>query len=328
MARYIRDYHVRFLIDGQKTLEYTSIGKERPLHVKFKVAYGETTSKMSLSIFNMSAESRAKLQADDVKVLLQVGFRDTEDPEKVDLKTLFLGTVNAGITTDTKSADHETKITAAEGYELKEIVVQSSFPPLTTHVEVIDALMAQVVTASGNMVTYDSSELNGLGITQVYKKGHSLSGVADKVLKTLLTTHNLKSTVAQGILRIKRAGKSIQTRTYKFDQTSGLLDVPKPLAQKAAQTQSNPLPTKGYKFKVLLTPELVPDAYVELRHPDLGPDPVIVIVEKVSHSGGYESNEWYSTVEGLLPSEGKTENSIADKKTKASDTAYREKLTN
>ena len=199
MARYIRDYHIRFLVDGNRTLEYTSIDIERPLHVKFKVNYGDKKSKLSLNIANMSPESRNILQSDDVKILLRVGFRDTEKPGQVDLKTLFLGTVDQDLVTNTKGADHDTKISASEGYEMSEIKIQSSFPPGTTHVEVIEDLMKDVVNASGGMVTFDSTELNDLNITQTYKKGHSLSGVADKVLDKLLITHNLKSTIAQGI---------------------------------------------------------------------------------------------------------------------------------
>jgi len=72
MARYIRDYHIRFLVDGSKVLTYTSVDHERPMHVKFKATYGDKLSRLDLSIFNMNPESRKVLQSDDVKILVQV----------------------------------------------------------------------------------------------------------------------------------------------------------------------------------------------------------------------------------------------------------------
>lgn len=322
MAQYIRDYHIRFLIEGNKTLDYTSVGQERPMHVKFKVGYGEKLSKLSLSIFNMSSESRKRIQSDDVKVRVQVGLRDTEKPGKIELKTLFLGSVNKDIFTTTSSADHETRITAAEGYSLKELKVNTSYPYGSSHTDVINDICKQTAEASGGMITYDSSGIDSLGITQKYKKGHTLSGVAEHLLDKLLITHNLKFKVAQGTLRITKQGRTPLSRIHKFNIQSGLLTAPKPIAQKNAQAQSNPLPTKGYRFKTILSPEVIPESWVEVTDP-ITNEVLTLIVEKVRHTGAYEANEWYTEIEATLEAAEIQSNVIAENKTKSTGINYK-----
>ncbi len=308
--RYIRDYKITFLVDGDSVTEklvYSSVEQVsrglRPQHIKFTTSYGTGPSVLKLSIFNMSPVSRFKLQSQDVKVLVEVGFRDTEFPDSVTLATVFLGEVSGPLTTTTTAADHETKIIAKDGSALNDLKISTSFPPGTSHMAVIKSLMEDVTEASGGMVRYDSSEIDALGITKVYKKGHTITGVVLPTLTKLLSTFNLDFVVAQGILRIRKEGKSIVQNTVHFSTESGLLTVPKPTAQKAGQVKSDSLPTKGFKFKVLLSPELVPTSRVSVTHQILGDDPIEMIVNKVTHKGGYESNEWFTEIEAVIESD-------------------------
>lgn len=314
MARYLRDYRVDFVIDGKtnRTLTYSTENTNNPLHIQFSCSIEQGPSRLNLQIFNISPESRRLLQSEDIKVRLQVGFREDHRPNVVNLKTMFIGSVDptSSVTTNSVQADHVTSITATEGYIIREVKLNISAGEGSTHTQIIKDIVNQVIKKSGGMLTADFSDLDSLNISAVYAKGTSVVGVADKVLTDRLKMHDLIYTISKGVLRVHRLGVDLRSRVHEVSLDTGLLSTPKPTSISQGQALSDPKSTKAYSFTSLLNPELAPLERVSLRHKDLEKD-IELVVDSVVHSGGYEANQWYTKVNAHFEYTVDTNKSIA-----------------
>jgi len=330
MAKYIRDYKVTFLVDrdGNNKLVYTSIDKANPLHVTFSVRYevGKPESKMELSIYNMSAASRKLLQAEDVKVLLEVGTRNTED-DTIITNTLFIGTVSEPLSTNTTNSDHVTRIKATSGYDIKEIQLSNRIQGKVTKLKVIETICRDISEKSYGMINYDLSYLQeGKGssnatrsklmedLKEVYRDGYSYEGTAIKCLDDVIRNFSLEATMRNnGTIKLHKQNHSEGIQIFEVGIDNGLLTVPQPVANKHGQAQSDPRTAKGYSFKSLLIPQINVNDRVRIKHPsvDLKDD---LIVQAVKFSGGYEASHWYSTVKAHFESDEDAERNIAEYK--------------
>ena len=82
------------------------------------------------------------------------------------------------------------------------------------------------------------------------------------------------------------------------------------------------MPTKGYRFKTILSPEVIPESWVEVTDP-ITNEVLTLIVEKVRHTGAYEANEWYTEIEATLEAAEIQSNVIAENKTKSTGINYK-----
>lgn len=329
MAKYVRDYKVTFLVngDGRNKLVYTSIDKANPLHTTFSVGYetGKPESKLELSIYNMSEASRSFLQAEDVKVLLEVGTRDTEE-ESITLSTLFIGTVSDPLSTNSTNADHVTRIKATSGYDIKEIQLSGNIPGTITKLKAIETICSEIVEKSGGMVNYDLQYLKEGGesnitrdkllqdLKEVYKDGHAYEGTAFKCLDDIIRNFNLEATMrSNGTIKIHKQGHSETTTIFEVGIDNGLLTVPQPVANKQGQAKSDPRRAEGYSFKSLLIPDINVNDRVRVAHPSIEIKDDLV-VQSIKFSGGYEASHWYSTIRADFESEEDTNKNIAEYK--------------
>lgn len=329
MAKYVRDYKVTFLAnrDVNNKLIYTSIDKVNPLHTTFSVGYevGKPESKLELSIYNMSEASKRLLQAEDVKVLLEVGARDTEK-EDVTLSTLFIGTVSDPLSTNSTSADHVTRIKAISGYDIKEIQLSGNIPGTITKLKAIETICSDIVEKSGGMVNYDLQYLKEGGesnttrdrllqdLKEVYKDGYSYEGTAFKCLDDIIRNFNLEATMrSNGTIKIHKQGHSELTTIFEVNVDNGLLTIPQPVANKHGQANSDPRRAEGYSFKTLLIPDINVNDRVKVSHPSIEVKDNLV-VQSIKFSGGYEASHWYSTVRADFESEEDANKNIAEYK--------------
>ena len=317
MPRYLRDYRVDLLVDGKQSsiITYSTENTQNPLHISFNCKFGNGPAEMTLDIFNMSPVSRSLLQSDDIKVRLQVGYRESEKPDVINLQTMFLGTCHTPLMTDVKGGDHQTKLFVTDGYELQELKVNLEAKPDTTHVQVIKDIVNQIVSQSGGMLSADFTELDAMGIKDIYPKGTSLIGVAHQVLEERLRMHNIKFSVVRGVIKIYQDNSTTRTRIHDISLKTGLLDIPKPVVNKATHAFSNPNSTKAFNFKTLANPELIPLEKVRLSHESLESH-YDLIIDEVTHSGGYEANQWYSKVRASYKADKDPGKSIAEAKWK------------
>ena len=329
MAKYIRDYKVTFLIarEGNNKLIYTSIDKVNPLHVTFSVGYeeGKPESKMELNIYNMSPASRKLLANEDVKVMLEVGTRDTTK-SKVSLNKLFLGTVSEPLSTNTSASDHVTRIKANSGFEITSTQIGVSLEPGATKRKVIETICSEIESNSGGMLRFNLSYIQEGGdynntrtammkeLDAVTKTGYSYTGTADTALRDVLRNFNLEYSMRTGgEIKVHKRGHTESSDLFTLTLDNGLLTVPQPVANKASQSPGDPRKTKGFTFKSLITPQIKINDRISVKHPQIEIKKNL-IVQKIKFSGGYEASHWYSTIQANFESEEDAEKSIAENK--------------
>jgi hypothetical protein len=279
----------------------------------------------------MSPSSRLLLQSEDIKIRLQVGYRRSSRPDLINLQTIFLGSIdpNIPIVTEVKGADHITRVSATDGYIIREYKVHLDAPEGVSHTQVIKDIVNKIASYSGGMLTTDFSELDALRIQDTYVKGTSIVGVADKVLEERLSMHNLSYSTSLGALKIYKEGFSTRTKVHEVSIGSGLLSIPKPTVLRAGRALSDPRSTKAYCYTSLLNPDLVPLDRVKLIHESV-PARHSLIIDSVTHYGGYEENQWYSKVNAHFEFQEDPDKSIseAQQKNNQSEIKYFDLLTN
>lgn len=329
MAKYIRDYRVTFLVDrdGANKLVYTSINKKNPLHVTFSVGYdvSKPVSKLELSIYNMSPASRKLLQAEDVRILLETGTRDTSD-EKITMNTIFIGTVSEPLHTSTSNSDHVTRIKANSGYDIKEIQLSKSIAGPLTKLKVIQTMCKDIEDSSYGMIRFNLNYLENKGASNptrdkmlqdlkaVYLDGYSYSGTADTCLRDLIRNFNLEMTMRNnGTIKLHKQNHTEDVVVFEIGLDNGLLTVPQPVANKEGQALSDPRVAKGYSFKSLIVPQINVNDRVRVNHPSV-PLKSDLIVQSIKFSGGYEASHWYSTIKANFDSDEDANKNIAEYK--------------
>ena len=330
MAKYIRDYTITFLTDGDSSnkLVYTTIDKKNPLHITFSASYdvGKPTATLEMSIYNMSPVSRRLLQSQDVKVMVQVGTRDTEKADSDPLMSvIFIGTVSEPLSTNTTNSDHVTRIKASSGYDLKEVILSNRIEGKITKLEAIEKVCADIESRCYGMVRFDLSYLKeGKGLTNKtrtkmledlkgrHNDGYSYSGTAQNCLDEVIRDFLLESSVrSDGTIKIHKQSHSEIVNVFTIDQNKGLLTIPQPVANKSGQANSDPRVVKGYSFKALLLPQININDRVKVVHPSFGVNSDL-IVQSIKFSGGYESSQWYSTIKANFESDEDAEKNIAE----------------
>jgi len=329
MAKYIRDYKVTFLVDrnGANKLIYTSINKLNPLHITFSTGYdvGKPESNLELSIYNMSTASRKILQAEDVKVMLQVGTRDTTK-EKVTLNTIFIGTISEAISTNTASSDHVTRIKASNGYDMKEIQLSRHIEGQINNLKIIETICKDIETKSGSMIRFDLNYLSEVGnknetrtkllsdLKGVHQDGYSYEGTAVMCLGTILKNFNLEYSMKRdGTVKIHKQNHTEALNKFTVNLNNGLLTTPQPVANKGGQANSDPRKAKGYTFKSLIEPRINVNDRIRVDHPSVTIKQDLV-VQSIKFSGGYEASHWYSTIKANFEDNEDTTKNIAEYK--------------
>ena len=330
MAKYIRDYTITFLTDGDSSnrLIYTTIDKKNPLHITFSASYdvGKPTGTLELNIYNMSPASRRLLQSQDVKVMVEVGTRDTERlDDKPSMSKVFIGTVSEPLSTNTTNSDHVTRIKATSGYDIKEVTLANNIQGPITKLGAIEKVCADIESKCYGMVKFDLSYLKeGKGasnstrskmfedLKDLHQDGYSYTGTAQNCLNEVIRDFLLESSVrSDGTIKIHKQNHSEAVNVFNIDQSNGLLTIPQPIANKSGQANSDPRVVKGYSFKTLLLPQINVNDRVKVTHPAFGVNSDL-IVQSVKFSGGYESSQWYSTIKANFESDESAEKNIAE----------------
>lgn len=330
MAKYIRDYTITFLTDGDSSskLVYTTIDKKNPLHITFSASYdvGKPTASAELSVYNMSPASRRLLQSQDVKVMIEVGTRDVARlDDSPSMSKIFIGTVSEPLHTNTTNSDHVTRIKATSGYDIKEVVLDNRIEGSVTKLGVIEKICADIESKCYGMVRFNLSYLkNSEGSTnktrnklledlkEVHPDGYSYTGSAQNCLNEVIRDLLLESSIkSDGTIKLHKQSHSEGLEVFNIDQSNGLLTIPQPVANKTGQANSDPRVVKGYSFKTLLLPQLSVNDRVNVNHPafNINSD---LIVQSVKFSGGYESSQWYSTIKANFESDEDAEKNIAE----------------
>jgi hypothetical protein len=303
--RFLREYDIVFLVDGQTPFKYTSENTQDPLHMTFNVTYktGNGQATMTLKMYNLSDDSKEKLNSNDVHVSLSVGYLDVEQGHERVMHPLFVGTINAPLSTALQGADHVTTFQAESGEVIDDVEINHNFRKGIEYKPLIAEYLEKVSEQVGDMIVLNKKSLESVKLNpkalQKFTSGYPTTGLVRSTLDDMLKLHNLSYTLINTNLHItKKGAPPAGARKYKLDELSGLLDRPLPLANDTYQSQSDARANKGYKLKALLDPQFTPTQVLELSYPEWD-DARLFTIDKAIFIGGYESSPWYSILEVL-----------------------------
>lgn len=287
MTLWKRQYRVKF---PELKLEYANT-----LRISFDVTKDITkeTNKSKLTLFNLSDESRQKIEIADRKVEIYAGYKDNGGAVR-----LFVGTVvssstkNDGTTTST-----ELSLSDGQG-PIRDTAFTLSFAPGTP----VDTVVQYIADEMGVPVVY------GEGVEfDTFKNGYSFVGVARDALDGICKTFDWIWSIQNEVLQILLKGGVFANRGLVFAADSGLIGSPErvteanpkpdkePAKRKRKRKEGKELPQRksGWKIKTLLAPTLTPGDLVKV-------DSKIVSgwfkVESVQHKGDTHSGDWTSEI--------------------------------
>lgn len=270
---------------------------ENNLHIGFSIDKDTTkeSNKAKLEIYNLSDATRKKIEAPDTEVEIYAGY------ERAGGAILaFKGTVTYGFTRDA-GTDCITTLDLADGtVALRDSYCSLSYVPGTSAKTIIQRCANEM----GVPVVYGDD----VGELESYKNGFSFYGQAKDALTEICNALGLSWSIQNNILNIILAGGTSTNRGLVFSPQSGLVGVPERITQAEYKSnKSNPQKTQkekakkeeprekaGWKINTLLVPSVNPADMVKVESKWITG---WFRVEKVSHRGDYNGNNWGTSME-------------------------------
>lgn len=258
------------------------------LHIEFDIRLTKKSklNTLELKIYNLSKETIALFEVKDVLVTLEVAYRD--DPFVV----IFRGDKTSMKTTP-NPPNIITTVIASEGYvTTRESRVQKPMPEGSTVEQVLRAIIKE------SMPDIKSVNINGDSTKKVYKKGYSASGNSkaqiDEICKVNSLEWNIEKNETINIFPMKG---DIKVPATVISPDNGLLAKPEKTSQEVRDLKDdlNVLPDTGIKFQCLLNPLIRIGQVVQIQGTFNSDGNYRV--DSVSHKGGYESDDWTTTIE-------------------------------
>lgn len=212
----------------------------------------------ALTVYNLSAESRSKLQQRLVRVTIEAGYPDN-------IAQVFRGTMRNVMSTR-EGVDWITKMEAGDG-DLATARVNRSFRTATYKQAVL--AVADVFTSSlglglGNLVEeIDRSTLASSWAARPVV----LRGPAAEVFDRFMGAAGLEWSVQDGQLQVVALGQAFGTTAVLLTPSTGLIGAPEigeastGRKKKSGGTQKHPV----VKARSLMQPDIVPGRRVDLR---------------------------------------------------------------
>lgn len=257
------------------------------LRMQFSTQEGEDskhTSSMNLIITNLNEKSREFLSQKGLEVTFQAGYKE------------LFGLVFKGKTTDQGYTNKEHSRALFQGMNRKDVTdwsttlnVQDTFPnkkktvlsisinPDTTLQTILNKIAKELGLADGKIkLPKDLKKVK-------FNNGLSLYGNAPDLINRLIRPHGLVYSIKDKALNIYSPTTGINDEIFVLDSESGLVDSPD-------KTE------KGWKFRLLLFPNLYKGQLIRLNSLAVKKD---LVIEKIRYIGDSSGNEWYTDIEGI-----------------------------
>lgn len=242
---------------------------------------GTALNTSEIEIYNLSPESFGFIRAfagEEVYVRLDAGYEG-------DIKNLVRGTVSA-IKNVFEGQDRITKVTIKEGYtNAKEAKTSTAFPTETSHSHIFTILKRDLGLPNGVVILPKTS----------IKAPWSFQGKTVDAFKKLALDTNSSFSLQNSTIHFMPLDTGKLTEVSKFTPQTGLIGSPTKLDNSSGVAQDNKAaPTVGIKFKVLLDGAIIPNTLVRIESREFDG---VFKVQKVSHSGDFRGNEWFTLCE-------------------------------
>ena len=270
------DRRARLIIGGQLVESEGSQG----LKIAFSVqrAANRTANTANIRVFNLSKETRGKIQGRVNDVVLEAGYKSTS-------AVIFAG--SRAIVTHTKQGtEWITSIKAGDGWKSLRRNVFVSFGP-TTAKDVLDALLR---LGEIGAKARGSAQLDQVLGSKVFSKGRVLRGRVDDLIEDLAGELGLDWSIEQEELVMLPPGEALRQPGIILGPESGLIGTPSRIFD---PKRPKALVVRG---KSLLQPGLTPFRRVDIRSQDIQG---VFKVRKCTHTGDIEGADeaWVTSFE-------------------------------
>lgn len=252
------------------------------LRVQFHVTKtaDKTPNTCDLIITNLSADSRSKMKAHGMSVIIEAGYKDTRS-------VIFSG--DSRICDHThKNAEWLTKIQCGDGekiYQYKRL--NQSFAAGTQVVQAIRAAANAMGVNLGNL----NDALNEGGVEpNKFEHGFAAFGNAASVFNKLITSAGYTWSIQQGALVVAKKGQPAVQEVVVLSAKTGLLESPEHSPPNKTKKQTTLV------AKSLLNPKIRPGVLVRMDSLQVKGD---FVPQKVEHVGDSHLGPWTTHFEAL-----------------------------
>ena len=209
------------------------------------------TNTGTISIYNLSDETKGLLEEKNTSVVLDVGYDNEE------LNTLFIGDVISH-KDDFNENDVVTRITCKDGFiPLTQRKLSLSFAEGSNTKQIVDK-----ITGDLNLAKSDYSNLPNF----VYRQGFSFVGSPGNALDTVVARVGYEWTITNNVLVISPPNESNKQTVGQFlSPSTGLINKPTRFKERNVKTKSkgNKL-IDGWIITSLIIPSIQPKVLVEV----------------------------------------------------------------
>jgi hypothetical protein len=247
-----------------------------------------TPNKAKVSIYNLSAKSRAEFEGEGLTFKLEAGYSGLTNATVI-LKEVFSGEL-ARSTSKRQGADIVTTLEAADSITpLTQTTIEQSFAPGTSTPTVVQALAKRLGVAIGTIVP---------GAAQIFENGLTLTGRVSDNLDMITARQGLEWSVTDGELNILEPSTPTAELAILLTKATGLVGVPNKgtkMHGKGAKAAGG-VDAAGVEFIALLDPEIKPGRAVIIQSDDFTGQ---VRVRRCKYHGDTHGHDWYVTSEGV-----------------------------
>ena len=289
-----RVYRITVGVQGKDGVIISAGAKSNALNIKFDIIKDLTqrTNKCSLSIYNLSDDTRKLLEKEDTICTLEVGYS-----QSAGLKRIFVGYITQ-TRTRYSNGNVETQLELADGQiAIRDTVVHLSYSEGVSR----EKPLRDIASAMGldlkisKDVTF-STIANGL----------VLHGKGATCLDTVCNGTNAKWSIQNNVLQIIKTEGTFQQEAIVLNVNSGLVGYPerilkadrKNIKNQSTNSKKHKARTKekkaGWKLACLLQPTLNPADLIRIQ------SKVIdgwYKIESLKHVGEYAGQQWYTELE-------------------------------
>jgi hypothetical protein len=231
---------------------------------KVKKTASSTPNSIDLTIYNLSAASRASFERPRVAVMIEAGYVGR-------LVKIASGEIVRS-SSAIKDGEWETRIEARDGMTAYGTVVSETLSPGSTEESAIRAIAKKL----GLPV----KSIQGLDGKNKWGNGRVLSGPARLQLDAICRTRNLRWSIQDGALVVFPIGGHVGGEAVLLSPEHGLIGSPE-------KTE------KGWKVRSLMQGQIYPGQPVQIRSREVDG---LFLAEAVEHSGDTSGGDWFSDI--------------------------------
>lgn len=242
----------------------------------------------TVTIYGIGEENRKAIAKELFYVVLHAGYDEN-------IKILSLGEISE-IIHSYESPGIKTTISFQDGLKnYAESLISKTFISGTKVNDIINSLATSMNLPNPKLLDIDDSV--------VISSSQTLAGSSSKYLTEICDKYDLKWSIQNNKLVVKKTDTQLSNTIYKINEDSGLIgSVEKKITRipKKDKGKSNKNKDKEdlLTVKTLLMPEIIPGSIIEVSSKFFKKS--LGIVDSVQHTGSNHENDFYSTIQAKM----------------------------